>query len=521
MNDRTAGAGFLFDRRPPFWRFAASLYTGNQVFRSFVDFAAIGGIVLLFMHPPSAEWFNVSRLSNIFASAPSAPAPAPPSGATLPQSPQSQAAPPPTVADHKPVTPAATTSAPAASDAPTQPRPGAASTGIGMPAVEDVRRPRMDYRFLVAIDETAFRSSAPADQARLAKAATAFRARRYSDVLDSLVGSAPTDPNVVFMRGLAAIHQTDFDHFRRAVEQLRAAAAGGHVQAGTVAGALLVSGVQAVPKDVAEGKRLIEAAAARGDSMAQRAAGIGYLGGEFGVLDPFKGASFIKSAAEAGDPSAMLHYAYLLSTGAVVEKNERAAEDLVLRTAEAGLTAAQETLGMWIIERYKAGLISDPSEGIRWLERAYQRGLSIMALNRLGVFYVDEGRNPPWKDAQKALALFQMCASFTFPNCHFAYATSLHFGRGTAKDPGKAYVHYELARQLGSTGAPARLKRLDELLAPAEKEAALEAARAQRGELKPSPRNIVLQYVDVPEPASPWPIAPSTEGARAMPTEQR
>jgi TPR repeat protein len=390
-----------------------------------------------------------------------------------------------------------------------------------MPAVEDVRRPRLNFRFLVAIDETAFRSSAPADQARLAKAATAFRAMRYADVLDSLVGSAPTDPNVVYMRGLAAIYQDDSDHFRRAVEQLRAAAAAGHVQAGTMAGALLVSGVQGVPKDLAEGKRLIEAAAARGDPMAQRATGIGYLGGEFGVLDPFKGASFIKSAADAGDPAAMLHHAYLMSTGAVVEKNEKAAEELVLRIADAGLTAAQETLGMWILERYKAGLISDPSEGIRWLERAYQRGLSIMALSRLGLFYLDEGRNPPWKDAQKAFALFGMCVPFTHMNCHYAYATSLHFGRGTAKDLGKAYVHYEIARQLGSTGAPARLKRLDELLAPAEKDAALEAARAQRGELKPSPRNVVLQYADIPEPASPWTVAPSLEGARAMPAQPR
>src|SRR5215510_13998222 len=155
MDDRTAGTRFLFDRRPPFLRFAVSLYLGDQVFRSLVDFAAIGGVVLLFMHPPRAEWFDVSRLGGIFA-----------------QSAAVQPAPSPAVADHKSL-PAATYT-PAA-----QPQPGAASTGIGMPAVEEVRRPRLDYRFLVAIDETAFRSSARADQVRLAKAATAFRARRY------------------------------------------------------------------------------------------------------------------------------------------------------------------------------------------------------------------------------------------------------------------------------------------------------------------------------------------------------
>jgi TPR repeat protein len=366
-------------------------------------------------------------------------------------------------------------------------------------------------RFVIAIDESAFRSSTPTDQARLARAASAFRSMRYGEILDNLAGSEATDPNIIFMRGLVAVYQGDSDHYRRAVEQLRAAAAAGHAQAATIAGVLLVSGMQGAPKDPAEGKRLIESAVTRGEPMAQRAAAIGYLGGEFGVLDPFKAVPLLKSAAQEGDPLAMLHHAYLLSTGAAVERDERQAEDLVRRAAEAGLTAAQETIGMWILDRYKAGLIVDPAEGVRWLERAYQRGLSIMALNRLGVFHVDEGRNPPWQDAQKGFALFTMCAPFTSSNCQFGYATSHHFGRGTAKDINKAYVHYELARQLGSTGAQARLKTLDELLAPAEKDAALEAARLLRRELKPIPRNVVFQYPDAAGPASPWIVPPPLE----------
>ena len=53
-----------------------------------------------------------------------------------------------------------------------------------MPAIEDVRRPRLWARFLIAIDESAFRSSTPIDQARLAKAASAFRSTHYGEVLD-------------------------------------------------------------------------------------------------------------------------------------------------------------------------------------------------------------------------------------------------------------------------------------------------------------------------------------------------
>ena len=71
----------------------------------------------------------------------------------------------------------------------------------------------------------------------------------------------------------------------------------------------------------------------------------------------------------------------MLFTGAGVEKDEVAAEQLLERAAAAGLTVAQETLGSWMLDRYKAGVIKTPSEGIRWLERAYQHGFSITALN--------------------------------------------------------------------------------------------------------------------------------------------
>ena len=186
----------------------------------------------------------------------------------------------------------------------------------------------------------------------------------------------------------------------------------GHVQASTLLGVLLVSGPQGVDKDIEAGKRLIEAAAAKGDAMAQRAAGIGYLDGEFGLLNPGRAAGYFKSAVAAGDLPAMMHYAHMLFTGAGAEKDEAAAEDLVERAARAGLTIAQETLGNWILERYKAGVTGDPSEGVRWLERAYQQGFSITALTRLAVFFGDEGRGPKWSDRAKSLELFTQGAAF-------------------------------------------------------------------------------------------------------------
>ncbi len=385
-----------------------------------------------------------------------------------------------------------------------------------MPALAEIGHPRLLFRFLVDVDENAFHSSGPQERQQLSKAAQAHRALRYSQMLDDLAGLRLDDPNVAFMQGVAALHQNDSDRYSRAADRLRVAAGAGHVQASTLLGVLLVSGPQGVNKDIEAGKRLIEAAAAKGDSMAQRAAGIGYLDGEFGVLNPGRAAGYFKSAVAGGDLPAMMHYAHMLFTGAGVERDEAAAEDLVERAAGAGLTVAQETLGRWILERYKAGVTGDPSEGVRWLESAYQQGFSITALTRTALFYGYEGRGSKWSDRSKSLELFTQAVAFADLQAQFGYATAFHFGYATPKDVVKAYTHYELARQLGSTNAEGRLKTLDDMLSPSEKSGALESARLLRRELKPIPGVVVLQHSDVPQLPSPWP-APSPAGAAAAP----
>jgi len=466
--------------RPHFFRYAARLYSSDQVYRGLIDFAAIGVVVLLFMHPPSIDWFRGWMK----------PEAASPSKTFEPARPSSA----PTQS-----TTAATDSAPSAGGS------APVSANVPMPAIADVRHPRLwSPVLLMEIDERAFQSSELEDRQRLIKATQAHQALRYSEMFDHLVGARSSDPNVAFMRGLAAFYQIDADHYSRAMAQFRSAVAGGHLQASALLGLLLVAGPQGVNKDVDAGKRLIEAAAMKGDPMAQRFAGIGYLGGDFGVLDPFKAAGFFKRAVAAGDLPSMTHYAHMLFSGAVVEKDEVAAEQLIERAAAAGLTVAQETLGIWMLDRYKAGVVRTPSEGIRWLERAYQNGFSITALTRLAIFYASEGRGS-WRDQSKALELFRMGAAFSDPRSHFGYATAFHFGYATAKEPAKAYTHYELARQLGwSKAVEARQKALEDLLSPSEKASAIEAAQLLRRALKPIPRRIVLQRPSVPLPTSPW-----------------
>ena len=130
------------------------------------------------------------------------------------------------------------------------------------------------------------------------------------------------------------------------------------------------------------------------------------------------------------------------------------AENYARHAAEAGLSAAQETLGAWILDRYKSGLIADPSEGVRWLTQAYQFGFSMNALVRLGLFFVDEGRGA-WRDPSKSFALFSQCIGYASASCQFAYAYHLQHGFGTPSDPAKSYTYYEVARVLG-----ARVERL-------------------------------------------------------------
>jgi TPR repeat protein len=367
-----------------------------------------------------------------------------------------------------------------------------------MPLVEEVRRPRLTTSSVLEFDDHEFDSSLPEDRHRLTKAVAAFRAGRADEVLDDLVGATVTDPNVNYMRAVGLVLEPNSDRFRLAEDLLRNAASAGHRRAATLLGIGLVEGLSGT-KDVEEGRKLIASAAAQGDRLAQRIAGLGYLNGQFVTIDGAKGAAFLKQAAEAGDTSAMLHYAYLLSTGTGVEKNENLAEKYVRDAAKAGLTAAQETLGQWIIERYKVALISDPSEGVRWLETAYQSGYSISALWRLSLFYLEVGRGP-WKSLAKAVSLLNTCLPFAFSNCQYTYAYCLRDGLGYQRDIAKAYARYEVARLLGAVGAPKQIENMQRMLTSDEKAAALELAKSIRDKLRPIPRKLMLQVSNTPRP---------------------
>ena len=331
---------------------------------------------------------------------------------------------------------------------------------------------------------------------------------QFDDVMDDLADTVSNDPNILFLRALAVLRQVGANKFALAHDLLQAAVAGGHPQAAVLLGILLVEGPDGVAQDLGQGKKLIETAAAAGDRMAQRAVGIGYLNGDFGALDPATGAGLLRRAADAGDPPAMLQYAFLLSTGAGVEKDTKSAEAYLRRAAAAGLTAAQETLGAWILNRYKSGFVSDPSEGIRWLKQAYEVGYSTNALVRLAIFYADDGRGK-WRDRNKSFALFSLCAGFSSSHCQYGYAILL----GARSDFIQAYAHFVVAQEQGATKAAEKLQAMQRILSPDEKQKAVELAKTIRGELHPIPAVFVFQYPGV-RPPSPWPASSATAVGR-------
>ena len=144
--------------------------------------------------------------------------------------------------------------------------------------------------------------------------------------------------------GLSYLIKANSENAVLAEKSYRAALQKGQPQAPVLLGLLLTTGIKGLGGTAAEGKSLIEAVIAN-DRVAWLATGNGYLNGESGSLDPAKAVPWIKKAAEADEPLALLQYARLADKGIGMEKNSSLAEGALRRAAELGLTEAEEILG--------------------------------------------------------------------------------------------------------------------------------------------------------------------------------
>lgn len=493
------GGGMLppTDRRRPLLRTFVSLYRSEFAFQGMVDFAAIGAAVLLFLHPPAQmrSWLGLVGGGS--------------GGGGAGSQQQAAVTPQPSQGAQSRLQGGSSSSTQSQPQTQTQPQAPAQSQPATPPAKpiafpQEISKPSLAHVMLVEISENAFRTSSAADQQRLLAARTAHRSGRQAEILNLLKDADGHDPNVAFMRSIGYLSRGDEESHKAGEAALRAAVAQNHSLAKLLLGRVLITAPKGITKDVEEGQKLIEAVAATGDAQAERVAGIAYISAEFGSFQPDRAAALFKKAAEAGDPQAMFHYARLMEEGIGVPANHAAAVDFLGRAAASGLTTAQYALGYWLIDRYAAKASDDPSEGAAWLEKAMDKGFSLLALNKLQNVYGWSGRAPPWNDKSKFFALAQKCSGIAETYCQNSVSLAHEFGWGTGTDLVRAYVHKLMARDLGHPSLKANdIDDLGNKLTSQERADATERARVLRQKLKPPPAIVVFQYPEITRPA-PW-----------------
>ncbi|MBV8168048.1 MAG: sel1 repeat family protein, partial [Alphaproteobacteria bacterium] len=377
--------------------------------------------------------------------------------------------------------------------------PGCAATGRAVYYWEPwVATPSVANQGLVVVDRSAFRSATAVDQQKLAAALGSYYRRDWAKAVDILKSASAADPNVQFVTAAALLPSNTTDDARNAQTLLRSAVAAGHRQAGGLLGATLVAGAGGLIKDVAAGRKLIEDAVAAGDIYAMRLAAAGYVSGEFGVFDATKAVELLRKAADAGDPIAMEQLAYCIHTGrGGLPRDDGKVIDYLRRSAEAGYSVAQFTLGRLFTRRYLSRDTDDPSEGIRWYERASQHGRMIAADSELAYFH-RFARAAPWFDTSRSFALLQACAPYRNGFCHFWLARAYQDGAGAPRDLVKAYAHFTVSRDLAYPDAVAALQRLDAFVQADEKTRAAELAKTVLAGLKPIP---TVTWLQTPETA--------------------
>lgn len=472
-------------RRRSFFGTLVDLYKSDLAFRGMTDFAIIGGLVMMFIHPPQSiklPWSGAGAGSGTTQGGSSANL----LGGFTGQQGSGGAT---SGSGGGSVKQAAATIG------------GTSGPVVAIPFAESLKNPRLGIGFLFDVDPTPFERSKPADRPRLAAARSAVMLRKPDDILEALREADGDDPNVALLRGAAfAIRNTEASN--KSAEVLwRKAVAGGNVQAKALLGRLLISGRPGIEQNVDAGRALVEEAAASGDPQALRFAGIGYLSGDFGTLNPIQAAELLKKGADAGDAMAMGVYARLLAEGiGMPSADGQLAETYLKKAADAGLTAAQHTLGDWYIAQYTEGMRADLKDAVTWHTRAYEKGRSVSALIQLAYLYATVGKTPPWNDSKIGFDYVRKCSGFNHSACQNNAGVGWNGGHFGPRNAALARAHLAIAANLGYAAAKTQLVKLDAELSSEQKAKAAAYEKELTDSLKPVPAEIPLQYAGVTLP---------------------
>jgi TPR repeat protein len=400
----------LRSERKSAFRLILDLYATSATFRGFSEFAVIGAIVLLFVHGLQ----SFSMIGNAARTAVT----------------------PPKLTDHDIKTPGDFAKL-------------ARRDSSMMPKLSDL-----------GLDEQYFSADPEPQRTMLTEAWRAYRSKNSHKALELLGAAGSDDPHVLLVRGLALMAQPDGATLRSGVLNVQQAADKGDGKSMAVLAVLHIIGVPGIQHDIEKGQKLILNAAAKGDVNASRVVGEGYLSGWMGSIDPARAAKYFRLAADRDDPKAAFFLAVLHSLGRGVPKDDLEADRLMERAAARGHREALTHLGVRRMQAYAQGISDDPSDALKWLERAAELNEPTGML-ALSTYYTDFAARSGQADIEKGVGLMKKCVERTeHPACAMAYATILDNGFGQ-RDVKQIYALYRIAnRGAGNEKARNRLAEL-------------------------------------------------------------
>lgn len=408
----------LQGERKSAFRLLLDLYAANATFRGFCEFAVIGAVVLLFIH--GLQSFSI--LGNGARSA---------------------------------VTPPKLTE----QDVRT------ASDIVKLARRDSSMMPQLGD---LGLDERYFAGDPEPQRTMLTEAWRAYRNKNSHKALELLGAAGPDDPHVLLIRGLALMAQPDAATLRSGVLTLEQAAGKGDVKSMAVLAVLHIIGVPGIQHDLEKGQKLILNAAAKGDVDAARVVGQGYLSGWMGSIDPARAVKYFKFAVDRDDAKTMFYLAVLYSTGRGVAKDDLEADRLTEKAAALGHREALTFLGVRRMQAYAQGISDDPSDALKWLERAAELNEPTAMLS-LAMYYTEFAARSGRADLAKGMELLKECVDRTaHPACAMSYATFLDNGFGK-RDVRQIYATYQIAnRGGGNDKARNRLAELSKELSSQE-----------------------------------------------------
>jgi TPR repeat protein len=399
------------------FRLLIDLYSTDNTFRSFCEFAAIGAVALFFIH----GYQSASVIGKVARS----------------------------------VSPAQTEQA--------------------VPDQNDIvkltRRGNLAPRLSeIGLDERYFANDPEPLGTQLTEAWRAYRNKKSNKALE-LLQTAPADhPHVLLVRGLATMAQPEDGMLRSGALYLEQAAGKSDAKSMAVLGVLHIIGTPGLQHDLEKGQKLILGAAAKGDVDASRVVGQGYLSGWMGSIDPGRAAKYFSFAADRGDPRATLFLADLYYTGRGVAKDELEGDRLAEKAASQGEPEAQAMVGTRRMQAYIAGITDDPSEALKWLDLATQRN-EPHAVELLANYYINLAARTGKVDVTRGIEILKRCVDQSSnASCAMAYASALDNGLGGVRDVKTIYAMYQVANRDGRNDkARARLTELGKELSATDR----------------------------------------------------